>query len=104
MPCPCLGSVSGQCAELLGALSGILVSFGHDLFAAVGADDGRVTAQACGGAREMIATARTNHLDLGFVLQRVFRHRLASAGAAFAVEIQAGRSTQTSSGSLFLQQ
>ena len=66
MPCPCLGSVSGQCAELLGALSGILVSLGHDLFAAVGADDGRVTTQACGGAREMIAAARTDHLDLGF--------------------------------------
>src|SRR5438093_2746081 len=75
---PCLGSVSGQCAELLGALSGILVSLGHDLFAAVGADDGRVTTQACGGAREMIAAARTDHLDLDFVFPRLLRHRFAS--------------------------
>jgi len=29
----------------------------------LGADDGRVTTQACGGAREMIAAARTDHLD-----------------------------------------
>src|SRR5437016_14646823 len=78
MPCPCLGSVSGQCAELLGALSGILVSLGHDLFAAVGADDGRVTTQACGGAREMIAGARTDHIDLDFVFQRLLLHRFAS--------------------------
>jgi hypothetical protein len=54
------------------APAGILVSLGYDLFAAVRADDGRVTAQACGGAREMIAvhvSSRSAIMLLGTIMR-----------------------------------